>query len=206
MQGVVYGTRIGEFVADRLLTRFDFDEVFGTALNRFCAQAVIGYPLTPYGAGRQRRGFISLVDSIKCLTLALENPPSKGEYRVFNQLDEVYSINELAEHVRDVGGRLGLQVEVNSVENPRVELEEHYYNVDRQRLRDLGFRPTRVLREELEIMLSDLMRFSRRIMEKKHVIAPTVGWAGKIASPASPESEGAVRQVREEQPITVKST
>lgn len=205
MQGVVYGTRIDQFVNDRLLTRFDFDEVFGTALNRFCAQAVIGYPLTPYGVGRQRRGFIALVDSIQCLTLALENPPNRGEYRVFNQVDEVYSINDLAEQVRLAGKGLGLNVEINSVENPRLELEDHYYNVDRQHLRDLGFRPTRVLRDELGIMLTDLMRFSQRIRKKKHVIAPTVRWTGKTLSPVQSKIDPPSEQARVERPITVES-
>ncbi|HIE55003.1 MAG TPA: NAD-dependent epimerase/dehydratase family protein, partial [Chromatiaceae bacterium] len=101
MQGVVFGTRIDEMGDDeRLLTRFDFDQCFGTAVNRFCAQAVIGHPLTPYGRGHQRRGFLPLRDSMQCLTLAIENPPKEGEYRVFNQFEEVYDIYELAEKVK----------------------------------------------------------------------------------------------------------
>jgi len=100
MQGVVYGTRTEDMIDDRLLTRFDFDEVWGTALNRFCAQVIIGHHLTPYGLVGQTRGFIALRDSMQCLTLATENPPEKGEYRVFNQFDETYSINELAEKSR----------------------------------------------------------------------------------------------------------
>ena len=92
MQGVVYGTRTDLITSPELFTRFDFDEVFGTAINRFCAQAVIDYPLLPYGKGHQKRGFIALRDSMQCLTIALENPPEKSEYRVFNQFDEVYSV------------------------------------------------------------------------------------------------------------------
>jgi len=84
MQGVVFGTRTDEMGDDvRLRTRFDFDQCFGTALNRFCAQAVVGVPLSLYGRGRQRRGFLPLRDSMQCLTIALENPPIDGEYRVF---------------------------------------------------------------------------------------------------------------------------
>src|SRR5207253_4156114 len=139
MQGVVYGTRPDGITDLRLHTRFDFDETFGTVINRFCAQAVIGYPLSPYGLGGQRRGFIALVDSIKCLSIAIENPPDTGEYRVFNQLDEVYSVRELAEIVSRTSEGLGLQVKIGTVENPRIEQENHHYNVDHDNLRKLGF-------------------------------------------------------------------
>jgi UDP-sulfoquinovose synthase len=176
MQGVVYGTRTGEMEDNQLLTRFDFDECFGTVINRFCAQAVIGHPLTPYGEGRQKRGFIALTDSIKCLTIAIENPPDLGEYRVFNQLDEVYDIRELATLVSQAAARIGLQTRTESVENPRVEAEDHYYNVDRESLRNLGFRPTMTLDKELDIMLNDLLRFKSRIEAKRDVIAPRTKW------------------------------
>jgi len=178
MQGVVYGTRPDDITDHRLHTRFDFDEVFGTAINRFCAQAVIGYPLSPYGRGRQRRGFIALVDSIQCLTIATENPPGPGEYRVFNQLDEIYGITELAEMVKEAANKMGLDVEIRSVENPRVESEDHFYKVDHESLRKLGFRPTRKIADELDIMLKDLRKFRRRLLAKKDAIAPRVTWKG----------------------------
>ena len=183
MQGVVYGTRTSEITDYKLMTRFDFDEVFGTVINRFCAQAVIGYPLTPYGKGRQRRGFIALVDSIQCLTIALENPPSHGEYRVFNQLDEIYGINELAEMVCEASNEVGIKAEIASVDNPRVELEEHYYEVDHDELRRLGFRPVRKIEEELEIMVADLVKFRGRVKAKRSAIAPTVRWRGRLSLP-----------------------
>ncbi len=176
MQGVVYGTRTEEMTDDRLLTRFDFDGVWGTSLNRFCAQAVIGHPLTPYGKGGQTRGFISLRDSIQCLTLATEKPPEKGEYRVANQFDECYSVLELAERVQRAGKRLGLDVEIGHAPNPRIEAEEHYYNPDHRLLYDLGFRPTRELEEELEIILEDLHKFKDRIEAKREKIMPTILW------------------------------
>jgi len=182
MQGVVYGSSTNETEDDQLMTRFDFDESFGTVINRFCAQAVIGYPLSLYGLGGQRRGFIALVDSIKCLSIAVENPPDPGEYRVFNQLDEVYSVRELAEHVSRTGDGLGLQVKIGTVENPRVEQENHHYNVDHDHLRKLGFQPTRSLEGELEIMLRDLVRFKDRIAAKRNVIAPKVRWRAGVAS------------------------
>jgi UDP-sulfoquinovose synthase len=176
MQGVVYGTRTDEMVDDRLLTRFDFDEVWGTVINRYCAQAIIGHPLTPYGLGGQTRGFIALRDSIQCLTLAMEHPPDIGEYRVFNQFDETYSVNKLAEKVQKVGNKLGYNVEIKHPENPRVEAEEHYYNPDHKGLYDLGFEPMYSLEKELETVLTDLERFKDRILAKKERIMPTVYW------------------------------
>ena len=137
MQGVVYGTRTQEMIDDSLMTRFDFDESFGTVINRYCAEAVAGLPLTPYGQGKQKRGFIDLVDSIQCLTIAIENPAARGEYRIFNQLDEVYTILELAERVVKTARKLGINVKIQNLQNPRIEKEEHYYEVDHEHLRKL---------------------------------------------------------------------
>jgi UDP-sulfoquinovose synthase len=179
MQGVVYGSRIDEMGKDgRLRTRFDFDQSFGTAINRFCAQAVIGLPLTPYGKGQQRRGFLPLRDCMQCLTLAIENPPELGEYRTFNQFEKVYSIFEVAEKVQSVGNKLGLNVEIVSLENPRIELEEHYYNPDHQRLLDLGYKPTHDMGAELEIMFQDLMPHRLRIEARKETQFPDIRWDG----------------------------
>jgi UDP-sulfoquinovose synthase len=190
MQGVVYGTRTQEMIDESLMTRFDFDESFGTVINRYCAEAVIGLPLTPYGQGKQKRGFIDLVDSIQCLTLALENPAARGEYRVFNQLDEVYSIGELAEKVVKVAKKLGINATIKNVENPRTEKAEHYYKVDHEHLRKLGFKPTRTLEETAEIMLKDLSMFKDRILEKSEAILPKTLWykeaAKEVAHPPSP--------------------
>ena len=179
MQGVVFGTRIDEMGSDeRLLTRLDFDESFGTAINRFCCQAVIGHPLTPFGRGHQKRGFLPLRDSMQCLTLALENPAQPGEYRVFNQFEEVYDLTELAEKVRRVAEQLGLKVEIHNLENPRKEMEEHYYKPDHQNLRDLGYKPTHDVEAEMKIMLTDLMKYRERIEAKKEVLIPKIRWDG----------------------------
>jgi len=179
MQGVVFGTQIDEMGDDeRLLTRFDFDQCFGTAINRYCAQSVIGQPLTPYGKGHQRRGFIPLRDSMQCLTIAIEKPPQKGEYRVFNQFEEVYDLTELALKVQGVADKLGLKVEVRNVENPRMELEEHYYNPDHQHLLDLGYKPTHDIEAEMEIMLKDLMKYQHRIEARAHALIPDIRWDG----------------------------
>jgi nucleoside-diphosphate-sugar epimerase len=186
MQGVVHGIVTDDMGVQskedldkkngRLLTRFDFDEVWGTAINRFCSQAIIGHELTPYGKGGQTRGYIALRDSIQCLNIGLENPPDEGEYRVFNQLDECYSVNELAERVVKVSGKLGIDAKIWNIDNPRVEAEQHYYNPDSENLRKLGFKPTKSLDEELEITLSVLDHFKDRIEEKRDKILPTVKW------------------------------
>ena len=176
MQGVVHGILTNDMVNDSLLTRFDFDEVWGTALNRFCAQAIIGHELTPYGKGGQTRGYIALRDSMQCLALATEHPPDLGEYRVFNQFDECYSVNELAEHVVKISGEFGIEANIWNIENPRVEAEDHYYNPDRKKLPELGFKPTYKLEDELRMTIPKLMKFKNRIEEKREYIMPTIKW------------------------------
>lgn len=186
MQGVVHGIVTDDMlrpcdcvekdVDSRLITRFDFDDVWGTCINRFCAQALIGHDLTPYGKGGQTRGYIALQDSIQCMTIALDNPPDEGEYRTFNQFDECYSVNELAEHVVKVAGEQGIEANIWSIENPRVENEEHYYIPDHDNLKKLGFKPTHTLDDELAITLRYLMRYKDRIEAKRDKIMPTVNW------------------------------
>ncbi|MBN1286216.1 MAG: NAD-dependent epimerase/dehydratase family protein [Anaerolineae bacterium] len=180
MQGVVFGTRIDEMGDDeRLLSRFDFDESFGTAINRFCAMSVIGHPLTPFGKGNQKRGFLPMRDSMQCLTLAIENPPITSAYRVFNQFEEVYSVNELADKVVKVAQELGLKdAVVRRVENPRKEMEEHYYKPDHQHLFDLGYQPTHDMEAELRIMINDLVRYRDRIEAKRDLLIPEIRWDG----------------------------
>ena len=179
MQGVVFGTHGGTAPEDpRLRTRFDFDEAFGTAINRFCCQAVIGHPITPYGAGHQKRGFLPLRDSMQCLTLAIENPPAAGEYRVFNQFEAVYDLTELAYTVQRAAARLGLSVDVNHVENPRMEAEEHYYAPDHQHLLDLGYIPSTDIETQVQEALEDLLPHAERISRHAHVLIPDVRWDG----------------------------
>ena len=179
MQGVVYGTWIDEMGDDeRLLSRFDFDQCFGTAINRFCAQAVIGQPLTPFGKGHQKRGFLPMRDSMQCLRLTLENPPEKGEYRVFNQFEEVYDITALALKVQKVAGSLGFNVEVHNLENPRCEMESHYYNPDHRHLLDLGYQPTHDMEAEIKTVLQDLTKYEDRIEARAHVLIPDIRWDG----------------------------
>jgi UDP-sulfoquinovose synthase len=174
-QGVVYGIETPETrLDDRLLTRFDYDELFGTALNRFAVQAVIGYPLTVYGQGGQTRGFLNIVDTLQCVELTAANPPAAGEYRVFNQFTETFNVAELAEKVRHAAGELGIDVQVDHVENPRVEMEEHYYNPTHTKLLSLGLRPTLLSETLIESMLEIIRRYQDRVLED--VIAPVTQW------------------------------
>ncbi|HJR77245.1 MAG TPA: NAD-dependent epimerase/dehydratase family protein [Nitrospiraceae bacterium] len=180
MQGVVFGTRIDEMGSEPALsTRLDFDQAFGTVINRYCCQAVIGHPLTPYGKGHQRRGFLPLRDSVQCLRLAVEHPAAQGEYRVFNQFEETYDITQLALKVQKVAANVGAVVEVHNLENPRTELEEHYYNPDHKHLLNLGYQPTHDVEAEMAVMLRDLLPWRERIEEKRHVLIPDVRWDGK---------------------------
>ncbi|MDX2138414.1 MAG: NAD-dependent epimerase/dehydratase family protein [Chloroflexota bacterium] len=179
MQGVVFGTRIDEMGDDpRLRSRLDFDQCFGTAVNRFCCQAVIGHPLTVYGRGGQTRGFLPLRDSMQCLTIAVENPPKAGEYRVFNQFEECYTVEGLAEKVREAGADIGLDVDIEYYDNPRAERDEHYYNPDRNHLINLGYQPTHDVKAEMTIMLRDLMEHRDRISAHREILVPDIRWDG----------------------------
>lgn len=179
MQGVVFGTQFPGLGEDpRLKTRLDFDQAFGTAINRFCCQAIIGHPLTLFGAGTQKRGFLPLRDSMQCLTLTIENPPEDGEYRVFNQFEESYTINELAQMVQEVGSDMGLDVEIRNYENPRKEMEKHHYSPDRQNLIDIGYEPTHDVKSEMRTMMEDLMQHKDRIEEHKASLVPDIRWDG----------------------------
>jgi UDP-sulfoquinovose synthase len=184
-QGVVYGIETPETRLDeRLATRFDYDEAFGTALNRFAVQAVIGHPLTVYGKGGQTRGFLNIVDTLQCVELTAANPPSPGEYRVFNQFTEVFNVADLAEKVRHAGGELGIPVRVEHLANPRLELEEHYYNPTHTKLLSLGLEPTLLSETLIESMLQVIQRHQGRVIGD--VIAPVTQWRPKaIGAPAN---------------------
>lgn len=174
-QGVVYGADTDEtLLAPDLATRFDYDQIYGTALNRFCIQAAVGYPLTVYGSGGQTRGYIHVRDTVRCIELAIQNEPKAGEYRVFNQITEWFSVNDLAERVQRVGNSMGLNVELQQISNPRVELEEHYYNVVHTKLLDLGLQPHLLNDKEVEHLISVAIEHRNRVDAR--LIAPTVNW------------------------------
>jgi len=172
-QGPVYGVKTKDMDLKEYKTRFDFDGVFGTALNRFVAQALIEYPLTVYGKGGQTRGYLHINDSMEAIEIAIKNPPKQGEYRVFNQWAEKFSINELADIVIKTAKTQGLKAE--KIENPRIELEKHYYNPDHQTLYDMGWKP-RKMKIMLPEMFKDLKPFVDRIEAKKDFIKPNIKW------------------------------
>lgn len=169
MQGIVFGTQ-----AHGVYSRFDYDEYFGTVINRFCAQAVAGIPLTIYGDGGQIRGFLPLEDSIDCLTIAVDNPPEKGEYRVFNQFAKTYPIMNLARIVFEVASEMGLDPSIQHLKNPRVEKEFHDYIVDTSNLTNLGYNPTWCMSDEIGRILRDLIPYKDRI--KEEFILPKTNW------------------------------
>jgi UDP-sulfoquinovose synthase len=174
-QGVVYGIETEETAGDdRLITRFDYDELFGTVLNRFCVQAVIGHPLTVYGSGGQTRGFLNIRDTLQCVELAVANPAAAGEFRVFNQFTEQFSVLDLAHLVSHAAEHLGYSVTIDHVDNPRVEKEEHYYNAIHTKLLDLGLQPTLLGEELVESIIHAIERFKGHVIES--AIDPHTRW------------------------------
>jgi UDP-sulfoquinovose synthase len=174
-QGVVYGVHTDETALHPgLATRFDYDDVWGTALNRFCVEAAIDHPITVYGKGGQTRGFLDIRDTLACVELACLNPADRGEFRVFNQFTEQFSVNELAELVHRAGTEYGIDVRVGPVENPRVEAEEHYYNAKHQRLLDLGLRPHFLSETLVESMFGVIERYRDRVIPD--AILPRTKW------------------------------
>jgi len=176
-QGVVYGVLTEETGTDELLiNRLDYDGVFGTALNRFCIQAAIGHPLTVYGTGGQTRSFLDIRDTVRCIELAIATPAEAGKMRVFNQFTELFSIRDLALMVQKAGQTLGLKIEVQNIDNPRVELEEHYFKAKNTNLLDLGLQPHFLSDALLDSLLNFAVKYRDRIDQKQ--ILPKVKWRG----------------------------
>jgi UDP-sulfoquinovose synthase len=174
-QGVVYGTMTNESALDEdLINRFDYDEVFGTVLNRFCAQAAVGHPLTVYGKGGQTRGYLDIRDTVRCIELACLNPARTGECRVYNQFTEQFSVLELAHMVQAAGRNMNLDVEINHLPDPRVEAEEHYYNARHSKLVELGLKPHLLSESLLDSLLNIAIRYSERIDQS--LFMPKVNW------------------------------
>lgn len=177
-QGVVYGVLTDETGMDEtFINRLDYDGVFGTALNRFCIQAAIGHPLTVYGKGGQTRGFLDIRDTVRCVEIAIANPADVGQFRVFNQFTELFSIRDLALMVKKAGNSLGLNVEIDNLENPRVELEEHYFNAKNTNLLDLGLQPHYLSDSLLDSLLNFAEKYKGRV--DKEQILPRVSWHRK---------------------------
>ncbi len=175
-QGVVYGITTKETDLDQdLRTSFHYDHVFGTVLNRFLVQAVVGVPLTVYGTGGQTRGFLDIRDTIQCVELAARNPAKPGEFRVFNQFTEQFSVMDLAKKTVEAGRRAGLHVTIDHLTNPRIEMESHYYNAKHSKLADLGLKPHLLTNEMLDHMLSIVRTHAGRVNQDS--FRPTIPWA-----------------------------
>lgn len=174
-QGVVYGVLTEETGMDELLiNRLDYDGVFGTALNRFCVQAAIGHPLTVYGKGGQTRGFLDIRDTVRCVEIAIANPANVGEFRVFNQFTELFSIGDLAMMVKKAGTAMGLDVAIDHIDNPRIEKEEHYFSAKNTNLLSLGLQPHFLSDSLLDSLLNFANKYQSRV--DKNQILPKVSW------------------------------
>lgn len=174
-QGVVYGTVTDETLLDEaLINRLDYDEVFGTVLNRFVVEAAIGHPLTVYGKGGQTRGFLDIRDTVRCIELVCENPAKPGEFRVFNQFTEQFSVLDLARKVLDAGTKMGLRVEIEHLPDPRVEAEAHHYNAKHSELLGLGLQPHYLSESLLDSLLNVAIEYRERADES--VLMPQVNW------------------------------
>jgi UDP-sulfoquinovose synthase len=174
-QGVVYGVKTEETSLDEvLINRLDYDGVFGTALNRFCVQAAVGHPLTIYGKGGQTRGYLDIRDTVRCLELAITRPAKLGEFRVFNQFTEQFSVRDLARLVTEAGQKLGLEVKSINVENPRVEAEEHYYNAKHSKLIDMGLEPHYLNESLLDSLVNVAIQYKDQVDYDQ--IMPGVSW------------------------------
>ena len=192
-QGVVYGTTTDEVsMSEALINRFDYDEVFGTVLNRFCVQAAIGQPLTVYGKGGQTRGFLDIRDTVRCIEIACLNPAARGECRVYNQFTEQFSVLELAHMVQDAGKKLGLTVKVDHLPDPRVEAEEHYYNAKHSKLIELGLQPHLLSNSLIDSLMNVAMKYRDRV--DANVMMPRINWR-------QPSSRTERRPVREAMPL-----
>lgn len=174
-QGIVYGLHTNETRMDpRLVNRFDYDAVYGTALNRFLIQAAVGHPLTVYGDGSQTRAYLNIEDTVRCIELACANPAQPGEFRVFNQFTESFSVEELAVKVVAAALTLGIDAHINHVENPRVEKYNHYYNAVNTRLIDLGLEPHLLTEGVLAEILEVARAHAGRV--RNELILPSVTW------------------------------
>jgi UDP-sulfoquinovose synthase len=174
-QGVVYGTVTDEVSMDEaLINRFDYDEVFGTVLNRFCVEAAIGHPLTVYGKGGQTRGFLDIRDTVRCVEIACDNPAAPGECRVYNQFTEQFSVLDIAHLVAAAAKKLGVSTEVEHLPDPRVELEQHYYNAKHSKLIDLGLQPHLLSDSLLDSLMNIALKYRDRV--DAELILPQVNW------------------------------
>ena len=175
MQGPVYGVETEETIIDeRLKTRFSYDELFGTIVNRFITQAVIDYPLTVYGAGEQTRGYLNIKDTLQCIHVAEKNQAKPGNLNIYNQIMETFTVNQLAELTQHAGKELGYDVKINRIQNPRIEKEDHYYNPSYQGLIELGVKPHYLTKDSMKEMIKTVSHYKLKI--RNDVVFKGVKW------------------------------
>ena len=177
-QGVVYGIDTDQTVlAPELRTSFHYDGVFGTVLNRFLVQVAVGEPMSVYGKGGQTRGFLNLRDTVACVSLAVDNPSERGDFRIFNQFTEQFSVMQLATMVQETATRAGVDAKIDHVDNPRVELEDHYYNAKHTALMDLGLSPHLLTEDVLDSMFAAICENRENV--DNDVLAPSIKWSSR---------------------------
>ena len=175
MQGPVYGLKSNNTIDDEnLYPDFSYDDLFGTVLNRFIVQAVAGIPLTVYGSGKQIRGYINLIDTVKCVNIALKNPAKKGSLEIYNQFTEQFSVNELANKVKKALKNIDIDVKIKKMKNPRIESEKHYYNAKNKKMRKLGLKPA-LLTNDIIIEIAMFIKKHIKNIDKK-IILPKSTW------------------------------
>jgi len=176
MQGIVFGFELNSSQGEKLNTRLDFDQAFGTIINRFCCESIISHAITVYGDGTQIRSFLPITDSMRCIELVLKNPPADGEYRVVNQFANICSANELAVKVARICKQMDMDVQILNIKNPRKEAEHHYYNPDNHNLKKLGYEPSTDFDEEIQRLMIGIKPHKKRIVKYSKVLNPTIQW------------------------------
>lgn len=174
MQGPVYGFKINQVNEEELYPSFYYDDFFGTVLNRFVVQAVAGIPLSVYGSGDQIRGYLNINDTMECINLAIKNPPKSYKLNIFNQFTQKFAVNDLALMVKKTGKKIGINVEIKKIKNPRVELEKHYYNPKNKKFKELGLKPNLLNTNMLLSMLEFVSKNKNKI--NKRIILPRFSW------------------------------
>ena len=175
MQGPVYGMKAGKKIEDEsLYPEFTYDDLFGTVLNRFIVQGVVGIPLTVYGTGEQIRGYINLIDTVKCINIALKNPAKRGSLEIYNQFTEQFSVNELALKVKEALKKININVKIKKIKNPRIESEKHYYNANNSKMKKLGLKPS-LLTDDVIIDIAMFIKKHMKNIDKK-IILPKTSW------------------------------
>lgn len=177
MQGIVFGFQLPNGSKEtQLNTRLDFDQAFGTIINRFCCEAIINHAVTVYGTGKQIRSFLPLIDSMRCIELVIKTPALPAEYKVVNQFANIHSIYELALKVVSVCKSMNMDINIDNLTNPRKESEHHYYNPNNGNLRNLGYTPSTDFEQEIEKLIVGIKPYKNRIMKHSKILEPTIKW------------------------------